>query len=295
MWFTLSIEEAKTYEYDIIVVGTGIGGGIVSGQLFDTNSQLGKNAKSILVIEKGGLVFHTHCLNTSRPSGLGEDRGQQNDTFFAKFKSDYNLVGNTNIQDVKAGPLYNLGGRSVVWGLFVPRIHDKTLERDFPRPVRQGLLWKYYREAENLMNLSLPTTRTIHQDLMERLNMGSDPKVQWQWGRIASEFSDFRNFDFAQGAYSTVDKLLEIAMSKPKIGGVETEHKNFKMLLRTEVRKLTWNGSKLKGVVARGPDGEETEFTIRNGGKVVLCAGSVDSAAILLRSGKKDFLKKRWK
>jgi len=41
--------------YDIIVIGTGIGGGIVAGDLFDTNSKLGVNAKSVLAIEKGGL------------------------------------------------------------------------------------------------------------------------------------------------------------------------------------------------------------------------------------------------
>lgn len=49
---------------------------------------------------------------------------------------------------------------------------------------------------------------------MERLNVKinfeNNRNVQWQWGRIASEFCDQKNFDFARGAYSTIDKLLEI-------------------------------------------------------------------------------------
>ena len=56
---------------------------LTAGDLFDNNSRLGRNAKSVLV-EKGGLAFPSHCLNTAR--GYGEDRGQQNDTFFALFK-----------------------------------------------------------------------------------------------------------------------------------------------------------------------------------------------------------------
>ena len=34
-----------------------------------------------------GLSFYSHCLNAAHPSGYGEDRGQQNDTFFALFRT----------------------------------------------------------------------------------------------------------------------------------------------------------------------------------------------------------------
>ena len=102
-FFTLSLEEALKYEYDIIVIGTGIGGGIVAGDLFDTNAMLGDNAKSVLVIEKGGLTFHSHCLNAARPSGLNQDRGQQNDTFFSNTKliSIHNKMNLSHIKGLR--------------------------------------------------------------------------------------------------------------------------------------------------------------------------------------------------
>ncbi|TFY74423.1 hypothetical protein EWM64_g9589, partial [Hericium alpestre] len=286
-FFQLTVDQAKLNEYDIIVIGTGIGGGIIASDLFETNSMLGKDAKSVLVIERGNLAFHSHCLNTARPSGLNEDRGQQNDTFFAKFRDNFNFSEEMNVDDWKGGPMYCLGGRSAAWGLFAPRVHDEILSRHFHPRVRHDLVSKYFREAETLMSLSLPTTKPIHQDLMERLNMAGDLGVQWQWGRITSEFHDDKNFDFASGAYSTIDKLLEIAMSKPKApDGSDIEHANFKILLETEARALEFDGErKVTGVVVRTPDGREETISLKTNGRVVLAAGSVASPAILLRSG----------
>ena len=289
-FFTLTVEEAKKEEYDIIVIGTGIGAGIVAGDLFDTNAMLGDKAKRILVIEKGGLTFHSHCLNAARPSGLNQDRGQQNDTFFSEFRDNYTFskdMTDKDLKDWRGGPMYTLGGRSAAWGLFIPRIHDTSMRRYFPETVCEALLHKYYREAETLMDLSLPTTEPVHEDLMERLNMDNDPVVQWQWGRIASEFKSMKNFDYAQGAYSTIDKLLEIAMSKPIRNGFEEEYRHFKMLLDTEVRSIIWSGSKGKsaaGVRIRTCDGRDDTIKLSPGGQIVLGAGTVNSAAILLRS-----------
>ncbi|KAG9005341.1 hypothetical protein FRB94_001632 [Tulasnella sp. JGI-2019a] len=303
-FFTLTVNKAiEMGPYDLIVIGTGIGGGVLARDLYETNSRLGDAAKSILVIEKGGLVFHSHCLNTSRPEGLGNNRGQQNDTFFALFKEDYKIQLNNSAEPLvppskwKGGPMYCVGGRSAAWGLFSPRVHDETLRRWFPKNVEKDLKDTYFEKAERLFNLSLPNTKIVHQHLIERLNISIDNEfaVNWQWGRIASEFKDSRNFDFAEGAYSTIDKLLEIMMSKPPANNDPTsnersEHKNFKMLLETEVRRLELDATTktATGVVVR-PTGGGTEKTIKlkAGGRVILAAGSVASPAILLRSGVK--------
>ncbi|KAG9005339.1 hypothetical protein FRB94_001630 [Tulasnella sp. JGI-2019a] len=301
-FFTLTTEQAQSMgPYDIIIVGTGIGGGVLARDMYETNSRLGDAAKSILVIEKGGLVFHSHCLNTSRPEGLGNNRGQQNDTFFALFKEDYKIqLKNSNEPLVppstwKGGPMHCIGGRSAAWGLFAPRVHDDTLRRWFPKNVEKDLKETYFEKADKLFNLSLPNSKIIHQHLLERLNTPTSTaySVNWQWGRIASEFKDSKNFDFAEGAYSTIDKLLEIMMSKPPANNDPTsnersEHKNFKMLIRTEVRKLELSGTKVTGVVVRPtPGGTEKVIKLKPGGQVVLAAGSVASPTILLRSGYK--------
>jgi hypothetical protein len=133
---------------------------------------------------------------------------------------------------------------------------------------------------------------------------------QWQWGRIASEFSESRNFDFALGAYSPIDKILEIAMSKNRDAKeASIEHPNWKILIKTEVRRILWDDKKERaiGVVVRNFDlngdfGKETTIFLRKDKsgktlvdtKIVLGAGSVGSPAVLMRSGKdlKDQLQK---
>ncbi|GAB1524098.1 hypothetical protein RhiTH_007250 [Rhizoctonia solani] len=316
-FFNLTLKEAAWEEYDIIIVGSGIGGGILANDLYDTNSRLGKNAKRILLLERGGLVFHSHCLNTARPAGLANDRGQQNDTFFKQFKRQYLFEPKLEKEDAEipgdpkrdpkqqdpwsGGAMYCLGGRSAAWGLFAPRVHDSVLRDKYHSQVYQDLREQYYDKAERLMLVSLPTTRRAHQHVMDRLTSKCqevEPSVQWQWGRIASEFKDDRNFDFAEGAYSTIDKILEIAMSRPKTDvqsrsgdDVFTEHKYFKTVLNADVRSLNFdtNGA-VTGVNVKAANGENTTINVRNpgkgveNGKVVLCAGSVHSPAILLRS-----------
>ena len=84
------------------------------------------------------------------------------------------------------------------------------------------------------MNLRYPKTQPLHRALIDRLNIHTDglPTTQWEWGRIASEFTDEKNFDFAQGAYSSVDRLVEAAMDDPRGLG------KFKTIVNSNVDRL---------------------------------------------------------
>lgn len=319
-FFPLTIADVKKYSYDIIIVGSGIGGGVLAHDLYDTNSRTGHKMK-ILLLERGDLTFHTHCMNTARPINLVDDRGGHNDLFFHKFRKEY--MFNPRMQtpppppeDInkswKGGPMYSLGGRSAAWGLFIPRIHDKTLEAHFHPDVKKELLQEYYGRAERLMRLSLPHTLPIHQHVMDRLNIDGlsrlkTSEVQWNWGRVASEFQNQRNYSFAEGAYSSIDKLFEIASLAQKNAHLcdlrEAPRGNFDIVLNAEVRRLSFRSTQgthsadegaseaqshspvVDGVYVKVSQYEEVLIKIRENGKVVLCAGSVNSPAILLRSG----------
>lgn len=143
------------------------------------------------------------------------------------------------------------------------------------------------------MKISYPQTLPLHRALMDALNLrlpqSTLPTTQWEWGRIASEFRDEKNYDFAEGAYSTIDGLLEAAMDDP------TGEGKFHAILNSPVSHLLPEpeAGKLKTlshVVVKDASGEH-KIQCRN---AIISAGAVESPAILLRSAGKTLLDKAY-
>jgi Galactoside-binding lectin len=145
-YFKLTIadveKDSKIQPFDIVVIGSGIGGGVLANALLKKNRRLLESAFSkwstapvegpvlvdiddaptplrILVIERGHLIFHTHCLNGPRPSISGTT-SQGNDLFFNNHKHQWDTDEETK-KIWAGGGVYCLGGRGAVWGLFTPR------------------------------------------------------------------------------------------------------------------------------------------------------------------------------
>jgi len=148
------VAESEAHPFDIIVIGSGIGGGVLANALLEKNRRLTEsdfndestpapadprwkgptpnrphkapplpykapNPLRILVIERGRLIFHTHCMNGPRPSNSGTT-SQGNDLFFNTYKNQWDMDDETKKIWVGGG-VYCLGGRGAVWGLFAPR------------------------------------------------------------------------------------------------------------------------------------------------------------------------------
>ena len=175
------------------------------------------------------------------------------------------------------------------------RIDIDTLNSEFPPEVCKALLGKYYDEAEKMMKLAYPTTLLQHHSLIDALNLRTNdtklPFLQWQWGRVASEFRDLKNFDFAEGAFSTIDTLLEAAMNDPK--GADKD--DFRTVPNLSVVRLEptpqpdqENRPEVTHVVIKDKMGTEYKIACKH---AAICAGSIESPAILLRSVDGDLSK----
>ena len=117
----------KNGYFDHLIVGSGLPGGVLAREL--THQK-----KKVLLIEKGGLKFSTHCLNASRLHWRRDGTqgpSQDHDVVYNALKAK---VATTPDSDPYAGgPVYCLGGRSNVWGLFSPQIRASTVTKYFPK------------------------------------------------------------------------------------------------------------------------------------------------------------------
>lgn len=279
--------------YDFIVIGSGIGGGILTQKLV-------KAKKRVLLLEKGGLLFSSHCLNTSRPHWQkGETKGpsQDNDVVYSRVKAKVETAQGSD--PYVGGPVYCLGGRSTVWGLFSPKIDLETLENYFPPIVRLDLLERWYKEALRLFSWHTKTYPNIPgaQDTPEErdevefkrcllrravnnaskvsrgLQAGEDSmSAEVEVATIAAEFIPQWWYTIPQGAYSTVDYLLELLYAKNQF---------LTVVLNAEVLSVEM-GKSLRNVIFR--DTSQRLRKVKAKSAVVLSAGTIDSARIALRS-----------
>src|SRR3954464_3560319 len=130
-------------DFDIIIIGSGIGGGILADDLAD---RLG-DRKRILVLEAGSYIYPTHVYNLCRFPNASLAKHFACDNFWQQGRDgDQFFIGEK--------PQLNLGGRSIFWSGLIPTIQPWELEF-FPQQVRQDLSNGLLAQAGELMNESI--------------------------------------------------------------------------------------------------------------------------------------------
>ena len=182
---------------------------------FDTNSKLGNRN---LVFEKGGLVYRPYHPNAARPSGFGEDRDQQNDTFFGKIISSRTRKRARNGRVILCSFLADVV-------LSIPCAHDGYLRKKFGTEFCDQLVNTWYKETEALMGLSshdkhLPSEFHGTAEYRDGVNGSGDASLPI--------FSQNKSFDFTLGAFSPIDSAWH---SHEEVSEC-VEHLNWKILLQ---------------------------------------------------------------
>ena len=283
--------------YDYIIVGSGMAGGVLARTLVSVYR------KRVLVVERGGLLFTTHCLNTSRPHWnyhITEGSSQDNDLVFHAVKQPVQTV-TADSYDYVGGPVHCLGGRSTVWGLYTPRIHTTIVEKYFPEPIRRYLLEKNksgccgYDEAYRLMtgdkdalqtkpypennNVTAATIQSYCSNL--KLSTGVDFKCASMGAEFVPSNPTATVYQIPQGAFSTTDWFLDRLYNKDKL---------LTVLLNTEVVTVDAGPSNCVDSITVRQKSSDAEYKIvtSKAKAAILCAGAIDTAVIALRSGVQD-------
>ncbi|KAL7783807.1 FAD/NAD(P)-binding domain-containing protein [Trichoderma ceciliae] len=308
--------------YDFIIVGTGMGGGILARTIIERAENApeldnGGHDIRVLLIERGGMLLTTHCANTSSPrwnSTSLEGPSMNTDIVFRLLKTPVSTVSSKSY-DYVGGPVYCIGGRSTVWGMYTPYLPEDQL-MSFPKSVRDYLNEKEkdqergkrrYNEAYQLLcndplailpdpyPISINDAHVTVEPVIAKLNKGFDSLHDSRGFKVGifgccpmgAEFAP-RNaieslYRVPMGGFSTVGWILDRVYNKTE---------NLTVLAQTQV--LTVNR-------CEKPDGNErrkvvSSLTVRDhlghdhkiptgNATVILSAGSIDTARIALRSG----------
>lgn len=266
-FFAPALDEG--HRYKVIVIGSGIGGGVLADQLADYG-------QDVLVLEAGSYLFPTHVGNLPRRHPLG---GQFDKNIWGLW-DDFKVTNYVNAPGSVFGGAqgFNLGGRSVFWGGLIPEMTWWELAA-WPEPVRWHLEDTGYKLANELLKQS--RLETNYQDRVRTHLRNRLPDHVVQTAPMAIQHTQAEVMVVPGGVFSTADLLLESRLTDDVSGA-----RNLKINLNHAVKRIETAGRLASAVIAHDLIADqERRFTAE---RVVLAAGTVESAKIALLSGLAD-------
>jgi choline dehydrogenase-like flavoprotein len=159
-----SLEQMAKTDYDVIIVGTGAGGGAVLRRLCE---RWKNNGKRIGIIERGNLLLPTHVRNIPT---------MNNQRFGLYFQGVSNWIGKLLPEFSGARQLFALGGRTLFWGMSAPRMDVSEITK---WPVTKKEMDFYYNIAEQVMDVSTEYMKdsSLQEILLNRLRENGFPEA----------------------------------------------------------------------------------------------------------------------
>ena len=262
-------------DFDIIVIGSGIGGGVLADDLAD---RLG-DRKRILVLEAGSYLYPTHVYNVCRFPNASVAQHFACKTFWQS--------GDEHAQNyIHERPQLNFGGRSIFWSGLIPTIQSWELDF-FPPRVRQDLASGLLAQAGEAMNESVTMGATAQavvaklrqSSLIRDFSIQETPRALHQ-PYLARDGTP-RNQYFAEptGVFNTAELLMNQVGLTPGVN--DNNGPGLHILLNHFVEDVQRTGNGYQLVVGNTLNGEFRNF---QAGTVVLAAGSIESPKLLRRS-----------
>jgi len=260
-------------DFDFIIIGSGIGGGILADDLAD---RLGQSHR-ILVLDAGSFIYPTHVYNISRiPNGSVATHFEVDN--FNQLPSDSHYIG--------AKPQLCFGGRSIFWSGLIPEPQSWEMEF-FPENVRQDLVSKYFDLATDRMNTSFSLGDKAkdlvkyfqNSDLNDDFEIKQTPRALHQPYLNPDGTPQDKFFVEPTGVFNTAELLINQVGLTP---GADQNSKGLFIKLNSFVESIQsvpfdWYEVKTTNTIT----GEQVSYYSP---KVVIAAGSTESPKLINRS-----------
>ena len=262
-------------DFDIIIVGSGMGGGVLADDLAD---RLG-DRKRILVLEAGSFIYPTHVYNLCRFSNASLAKHFGCDTFWQS--------GNSSAQNfIGEKPQLNFGGRSIFWSGLIPSIQGWELDF-FPPRVRQDLESGLLNQAGDTMNESRSmgatagaiVTKLRQSPLADDFSIQETPRALHQPYLAPDGTPKDQFFTEPTGVFNTAELLINQLGLTP--GLKHGDGPGLHVALNSFVEDIQNHGDHFELVTRNTLSGQSRTFRAVT---VVLAAGSIESPKLLRRS-----------
>jgi hypothetical protein len=254
-----SLFHVMRQSYDYIVIGGGMYGGYFATKVAEKSGY----SSRILLIEKGDFKIWTHHDNMPK----------QMDVYTSLFNSiPYRATLNGKVKDKVSPDIQRLGGKSLAWGKWSPRLSDEALKA-WPEAI-QAKMGQWYDEVENDLNIectkalfqnsAFDTVKGLFAGKIETLGEPMPPPI----AILSKSIHDDHN---PQGAYSVVPGLLDAKQKSGLASGC------IDILLNSSVRRLNKDESgSVATIVLAG-----AKPSIKVGqAQVILASGLADSTRL---------------
>jgi choline dehydrogenase-like flavoprotein len=279
--------------FDVVVIGAGMFGGYIADKLYRRGENLGLR---VLVVDAGSFLLPTHVQNLPR-LGLGGP-AEQVVAGNAQDPGPQNLVWGHPWHSNQAFPglAYCVGGRSLFWGGWSPRLTTADLglrpadQATWPADAVTYLLANY--EAVEIEMGVRPTTDYISGSLFDRLNarfgsvIGAGQAVEEAPLAVqgAAPASGLFPFDKYSSAYLLFDAVREDIGRRWRNNIDAWRH--LMVLPRAQVVRLTTSGNRVTEIELR-VNGQQQFLRpplLSPNCSVVLAASTIESTRLALDS-----------
>ncbi|MDQ0114490.1 GMC oxidoreductase [Paenibacillus harenae] len=258
-WIPLTdAEKMAETEYDVLIVGSGAGGGAALWRLCE---QWGDNGKRIGIVEKGPMFLPTHVANIATIDG---------DSFRLYAPPEItDLIGNRLPEYPGMKLIYALGGRTLLWGAVSPRVPEYMR---IGWPVSNEEMELYYNIAEEVMNVTTSYTKdsSITRILLERLRQNGFYNADHI--PVATDLDQTRYGRLNSNVFFSSILLLARALSR----------RPFDLAVNTYAAQVVTEGGRATGVRVITPDRKSHIIRAKT---VIVSASALQTPRILLNSG----------
>lgn len=282
---------ATASSFDAIVIGSGMYGAYCAEKIW-------RQGGKVLVLEAGPFLVSEHAQNLSR-IGLGNPDAQLPESDEGKRTRNFVWGIPWRGNQVFNGQAFCVGGKSLFWGGWSPRLTDDVLN-DFPTQARNYLKNNYEdlevqigvrelrRQLDGTLKAILETDFIHDSELQKKLKAKVDsvvgvPLEKSQEAPLAVQGQSPGSGLFSFDKFSSLPILVDALREDIDRSQGDDRHRRLFLVPACKVKRLDSDGGVVKEIVAF-VDGREQRLPIPQTTNVVLAAGCIESTRLALES-----------